>query len=87
MGKCKEIKITIKGNPKKVLDDVKKLAAKNDIVITGNEVKGSMKHKKVDVKGNYTVKGQEVTIKMEENSWIVSCDQVNKGVKDFFKGK
>lgn len=87
MGKCKEIKITIKGNPKKVLDDVKKLAAKNDIVITGNEVKGSMKHKKVDVKGTYTVKGQEVTIKMEENSWIVSCDQVNKGVKDFFKGK
>ena len=87
MPKCKELSITIKGAPKKVLDEVKRLAAKNDIIISGNEVKGTMKHKKVDVTGTYSVKGQVVTIKMTENSWVVSCEQVNKGVKEFFKGK
>jgi len=85
--KCKAITITLKGEPKAVLDLVKKEAAKNDVIITGDEKKGEMKHKSKDVKGTYSVAGKKLTIKMEEGIWYASCDQVNAEVQKWFKGK
>ena len=85
--KCSALTLTLKGTPKDVLEVVKKEAKKNDVVITGDEKKGSMTHKTKAVRGNYTVAGQKLTIKMEENLFGPVCGVINSEVKKWFAGK
>ena len=85
--KCSAVTITLKGDPKTVLETVKKEAKKNEITITGDEKKGAMQHKTKAVKGTYAVAGQKVTIKMEENLFGPICSIINSEVKKWFAGK
>lgn len=85
--KCSAVTITLKGTPKDVLEIVKKEAKKNDVIISGDDTKGDMKHKTKAVKGSYTVSGQKVTIKMEENLFGPICPIINSEVKKWFAGK
>jgi hypothetical protein len=85
--KCTAITITLKGTPKDVLESVKKEAKKNDVIITGDDKKGDMKHKTKAVRGTYSVSGQKLTIKMEETLFGPICGVINSEVKKWFAGK
>lgn len=84
--KCKAFTVTIKGDPAKVFEEVKK-AAKGQMEIKGDATKGSIQVKKVDVKGTYAVKGQKITFNMIDNTMWVDCDGIKKRVEEYFKGK
>ena len=64
--KCGTVSVTIKGDVAKVLDDVKKLAAGNDMDVKGDLKSGTIQHRKVDVRGTYTITDKTVKITMEE---------------------
>ena len=85
--KCKTVTVTVKGDVAKVLNQVKKEAKGNDIEISGNEKSGTLRHKSVDVKGTYTVNGNKIDISMMEDSMWVSCERIENGIRDWFKGK
>lgn len=85
--KCPSVDVTLKGEPAKVLDEVKKLGAKNGVDIVGDASKGTIKHKTIAVSGTYTVSGQKVTIAMVDDTWLIDCKKLNAMVADFFKGK
>lgn len=85
--KCSAVTITLKGDPKTVLDSAKKDAKKNDVIIAGDAKKGTIKHKTKAVKGVYSVSGQKLTIKMEEDLWGPVCKWLNAEVKKWFEGK
>jgi hypothetical protein len=87
--KCATVVVTIKGDLQEVLDDVKKEAAKHDLEIKGDTKSGTIKHKKVDVKGTYTIdeKTKKISINMSEDTIFTSCDKIEAGLRDFFKGK
>lgn len=87
--KCPAMKVTVKGEPKKVFEQVKKVASKNGVVITGDATKGKMSYEKFlagKVYGTYTVKGQDVHIQMYDDIKLADCKKINKMVGDFFKG-
>lgn len=85
--KCATVVVTVKGDIQKVLDEVKQAAAKKNLEIKGDTKKGTIQHKQVDVKGTYSVDGQKISIDITEDSWVVSCAEIEAGLRDFFKGK
>lgn len=84
---CKPMTITLKGEPKKVIEEIKKAAAKSGTVFTGDEKSGKMVHKAKSVRGVYKITGKKITIAMQEDNFWVDCEYVNKLVKEWFKGK
>ncbi len=79
------VKVTVKGEITKVLDDVKKLAAQKDIKFTGDASKGAFSGS--GIAGNYTVNGQDITITITDKPWYAPEGSVKQAILDWFKGK
>lgn len=85
--KCPSVSVTLKGEPATVLDEVKKLGAKNNVIISGDATKGTIKHKSIGVSGTYSISGKKVTIAMVDDTFLIDCRKLNEMVLAFFDGK
>lgn len=79
------VKVTVKGDVGKVLDDVKKLAAQKDIKFTGDTSKGSFSGS--GIAGTYAISGQDITITITDKPWYAPESAVKQAILDWFKGK
>ena len=85
MASCTSV-ITIKGDMKKVLEEVTKELKKKGVIIKGDEKKGTITHK--DFKGSYVTDGKKkITITITDSPWYASCGAIDEKLKEFFKGK
>lgn len=90
--KCSSFSVDVKGDIKEVLEKTTKEAARNGVIIKGNDKKGTVTHSDV-IDGSYTVKTDEktkvstITFDLSENSIFVDCKDVKEKVTDYFKGK
>lgn len=85
--KCPAVSITLKGEPAKVLEEVKKIGAKGGVEISGDAAKGTIKHKTISVSGTYTISGQKLTIAMVDDTFLIDCKKLNEKILEFFDGK
>ena len=85
--KCPPFTVTVKGDWKKILEDVKKKAKSKDVEFKGNTEKGSFINKAKDVKGTYTISGKKITLNTQENMYFGNCADVQKVFREFLKGK
>jgi hypothetical protein len=84
MSEIQQFKFNIEQDPKEALDKTRDIAASNDIVMEGDEVKGY-----IDagiVKASYEVSGKELRITVTDWPYLVDSDQLEKVLKDFFSG-
>lgn len=85
--KCPAVSVTLKGEPAAVLEEVKKLGAKNNVDISGDATKGTIKHRKIGVSGTYTVSGKKLTIAMVDDTFLIDCTKLNSMILEWFDGK
>jgi hypothetical protein len=84
--KCASFTVEVKGKVKEVLDEAAKKAKSKDVIIDGDEKKGTVTHSDI-IRGSYSVKDQKISFDIEEDSIFIDCDLVKKTVSDYFKGK
>ena len=87
MPKCPTFEVTVKGDVAKIVEDVKKEAAKKDIEVKGDAKAGTLRHKTVDIRGTYAVSGQKIRFDITEDTWMADCAKIKNGITEWFKGK
>jgi hypothetical protein len=82
--------ITVKGDPKCKLDQIKKVARMSKVNFRGDVHKGSFSggpyvmgfH--IAFKGSYVLDGDKLTITVLEKPSLISWEQVGQGIKEYF---
>ena len=86
----RQYEITVKGDPAVKLDQFRKLAQKAAMSFHGDLQKGSFNggpmvlgfH--IAFRGEYVLEHKKLTITIEEKPALVSWDQIEKTIKEFF---
>lgn len=90
--KCPSFSVEVKGDVKEVIDKATKEGKKKNVIISGNEKKGTIKHSDI-IDGTYTVKMDEktkvatISFDISEDSIFIACKDVKDTVSKYFEGK
>ena len=87
---ARQYEITVQGDPAVKLEQFRKLAQQAKMFFRGDTQKGSFNggpmvlgfH--ITFKGNYVFEGKTITITIEEKPALVSWEQVENTIKEFF---
>ncbi len=83
MGGCAPFTIEVRGDMKKLLARLRKMAAEDGMTFKGNLDSGTFSGK--GVSGTYSVSGQTATITVTEKPWIVPCSIIESKMRGFFE--
>ena len=81
---CHPFVIKLDGNINEILNEVKRIAKKNQIILTGDDKSGSFDTG--NTKGFYSINDNEMTITITSKLYKSYCDNLQEILTDLFTG-